>query len=319
MSAPHRPNGSPPPTPGRVAPGMSPEPPTTSASTSTTPSAAASRADVLLAEMTWPEVEAARQRAPLALLPVGACEQHGPHMALETDTARAEEFCVLLARRLAPRAVVAPCVPVGVSEHHMAFPGTLTLSAVTLQQVLYELGESLYRHGWRRLFILNGHGGNEPAVGVAAGRLQAAFPDLRVAYSGITPVVPDVARELAVSKVNGHACEIETSQTLYLRPHLVHPDRYEPGALLPTADLPYAGQNGPGRVRFPQPFHLATANGALGDPRASSVEVGRQLVETALDRLSEFLEPFLASSEPLPARPGLAGNGAGALRDDAAR
>ncbi|CAA9258267.1 MAG: Creatinine amidohydrolase [uncultured Chloroflexi bacterium] len=264
------------------------------------------RSRVLLGEMTWPEVAAARERAPLALLPVGACEQHGPHMALETDTARAEEFCVLLAQRLAPRAVVAPCLPVGVSEHHMAFAGTLTLSAVTLQQVLYEVGESLYRQGWRRLFILNGHGGNEPAIGVATGRLQAALPDLRIAYSGITPVVPDVARQLAVSAVNGHACEIETSQTLYLRPHLVRPDRYEAGALLPTADLPYAGQNGPGRVRFPQPFHLATANGALGDPRASTAEIGRELIERALDRLCEFLEAFLVDARAAAATAGTA-------------
>ncbi len=249
----------------------------------------------LISEMTWPEVETARQAAPLAIIPTGSCEQHGPHLALETDSVRANEMAKRIAERLAPRAVVTPCLTIAVSEHHMDFPGTLSLSPLTFQQVLYEVIGSLAHHGWRKVFVLNGHGGNEAAIGIAAARAQTEFRGLLVATSGITPLVQDLARKLATSPRTGHACEIETSQTLYLAPQSVRVDRLEAARFLDT-ELPQTGVNAVGRVRLAKRFSEITANGALGDARQSSAAMGQELIEEALARVCCFLEAFIRES-----------------------
>lgn len=252
---------------------------------------------IALAEMTWPEVEEARRTAPLVIIPTGSCEQHGPHLALETDAVRATEMSRLLAARLAPRAVIAPTLTLGVSEHHMGFPGTLTLSPLTFQAILYDVVSSLARHGWRRVFILNGHGGNEAAVGVAVGRLQADLPEVNIAWSGITPVVSDLAKQFATAELTGHACEIETSQALYLAKSLVRMDKLSAG----TGQAEVLGANASvgssGRVHAPRRFEDLSQNGALGDARSATEDAGRVMIETALDRLCEFLEPWIAAGK----------------------
>ena len=248
-----------------------------------------------LADLTWPQVAELRDVAPVALVPLGACEQHGLGMALRTDTTRAEFVADRVAERLAPRIVVTPAIPVGVSEHHMAMPGTLTLTGTTLQLVVRELVTSLYRHGWRKVFVLTGHGGNNSAVDVAVSALRAEFQDLHLAWSGITPLVPDVAADLATSKVRGHSCEIETSQALYVDPTLVQPDRLARGSA-DQGDLDEAGRlsrSHPG-IRFPQSYASLSPTGALGDATTADVEAGERLVETAVDRLCAFLEGLAA-------------------------
>lgn len=251
--------------------------------------------DVALARMTWPEVERARAVAPLAIVPTGACEQHGHHMALETDTARGTDVARRVAEQLAPRAVVTPCLNIGVSGHHMRFPGTLALSPLTFQQVLYEVVGSLYAHGWRHVFVLNGHGGNNPATGVAVARLQAEYADLNIAWSGVTPVVADLARDLASSEGAAHGSEIETSQALFVDPGLVREEQLEGDAEPPQR---YPRLRTPAGVHAPTPFHRVSADGTTGRPSAASREIGEKLVTAVVDRLATFLTDFLETAPP---------------------
>lgn len=256
---------------------------------------------ILLAQMTWPEAKSAVERAPLAIVPTGACEQHGAHMSLDTDTVRAEGFSRRLAEELAPRAIVTPCLTPGVSSHHMAFAGTLAVSPVTFQQMLYEVVESLYSHGWRYVFIVNGHGGNMSACGVAAGRLQADFPDLAVAWTGITSLVSDVAAEYTVGSKAAHSSEIETSQTLYFEPSRVRADVLESARQSGKPPTRYPGVSGVAGIKAPRPFHKVSPDGATGTPSAASAELGEKLIETAVVRATEFLENFLAgATEEVP-------------------
>lgn len=248
-----------------------------------------------LADLTWPEIEELRERAPVAIVPLGACEQHGHGLAQRTDTTRAEVVADLVAERLRPSVVVTPTIPVGVSEHHMGFPGTLTLSPVTLQQVVHELVTSLYRHGWRKVFVLTGHGGNNAAVEVAVSRLRADFTDLHMAWSGVTSVVSDIAAELSGNRVRGHSCEIETSQAMFVDPELVLTDRLSRGSAT-LADLDAAGQlsrTHPG-IHFPQSYDALSTTGTLGDGREASLEAGARLVGTIVDRIADFLEGLIA-------------------------
>ncbi|SDO90309.1 creatininase family protein [Actinacidiphila guanduensis] len=255
-----------------------------------------------LGELTWPEIRDRLAVAPVAIVPLGACEQHGYGMAQRTDTTRAEVVADMVAERLSPAVVVAPAIPVGVSEHHMGFPGTLTLTADTLSRVIDELVTALYRHGWRRVFVLTGHGGNNAAVEVSVARLRALLPDLHLAWSGVTPVASDVAAKIATSRVRGHSCEIETSQAMFADPSLVLPERLTRGSAA-LEDLDPAGRlsrSHPG-IHFPQAYHALSATGTLGDATAATAENGAAIITTVVDRIAAFLEGFIALPDRAPA------------------
>ncbi|MEV6603985.1 creatininase family protein [Kutzneria sp. NPDC051319] len=257
-----------------------------------------------LADLTWPEIDELRPHAPVAIVPLGATEQHGLGMAQRTDTARAEAVADMVARRMSPQVVVTPTIPVGMSEHHMAFPGTLTLSPVTLQQIVVELVTSLHRHGWRRIFVLTGHGGNNAAVDVAVSRLRAEFTDTHIAWSGVTPVVSDLVKQNSDSPVRGHSCEIETSQALYVDPELVLPDRLVRGSAT-LDDLDPAGRlarSHPG-IQFPQGYDALSRTGNLGDPRLATAELGALLVDAVVDRVCDFLTGLIGLPDRSPAPP----------------
>jgi creatinine amidohydrolase len=135
----------------------------------------------ILPEMTWPEAKKALAQAKLALIPVGSFEQHGPHGTFEVDTGRAYGFGKLLAARMYPQVVLAPPVNIGVSYHHLNFPGTITLRPETFMAVVYDVVWSLKQHGIGKFLILNGHGGNIPSLGVVIVKLGEGF-NLAYAY-----------------------------------------------------------------------------------------------------------------------------------------
>jgi creatinine amidohydrolase len=248
-----------------------------------------------LADLTWPEVAELRENAPVAIVPLGACEQHGRGLAQRTDTTRAEVVADLVAERLSPKVVVAPTIPVGVSGHHMAFPGTLTLSPLTLQAVIHDLVGSLYRHGWRKVYVLTGHGGNNAAVEVAVTVLRNEFTDLHIAWSGVTAVVSDLSKQFSASKIAGHSSEIETAQAMFVDKELVIADRLTKGST-ELDDLSPAGRlsrSHPG-IHFPQDYDTLSAAGNLGDGRAATVDIGERLVRTAAERIAEFIDGMVA-------------------------
>lgn len=249
----------------------------------------------ILYEMTWSEFEGAvtsEGEDLIALIPVGSTEQHGPHGTFGVDTGRAEGFSRRLAARLYPRAFSVPTMPFGVSPHHMNFPGTITLSTSTFNQVLSEIVDSLYRHGIRKYFFLNGHGGNSSPLNVLLADLRQTYSDVRLGWASFTAVAGDVIDDEITSKVRGHSCEGEMSQALYLAPWSVREDLLALGEVL--LEIP----EDPIKARMSRVVHVyrtfdeITANGALGDARHTSMELGEKIIETALSRLTSFLEEF---------------------------
>lgn len=246
----------------------------------------------VLNEMTWPEVKEALKDIQIALIPTGSAEQHGPNTTFFTDTGRAEGFCRLLAEKLYPRALAAPPVGYGVSYHHMRFPGTITLKPETFMAVVYEVVESLHKHGIENFLIINGHGGNMPALQLVTMKLRYEL-GVKIAYLTPTEVARDVVNEGKTAERIGHACENEASQLLYLGyDWAVRTSALAPGEILPE---PYPQAGFQGRIKVPYFFDEVTANGALGDARGSSVEYGAATVEAACDRIVEFIEAFVAS------------------------
>jgi len=247
----------------------------------------------ILAEMTWPEARKALTQARAALIPVGSFEQHGPHGTFELDTGRAYGFGKLIANRLYPQVVLAPAVPFGVSYHHMNFPGTITLRPDTFTALVYDVVWSLKQHGVERFLILNGHGGNIPALGVLVIKLKHEL-GVKAAWTSFTSLGKEVIESRVTSESKGHACEGEMSQALYLAPHTARPDVFAPGEY---KGYPYRHLGEGFNLAYPYAFDKITANGALGDATLASKELGQEIVETALAYAVEFLEDFISDEE----------------------
>lgn len=250
---------------------------------------------LVLAELTWQEVNEIRDLVELVLIPVGSNEQHGPNLALRMDTTGAFEFARRASARMAPRLLVTPALSFGVSHHHMNFPGTITLTPETFIQIIVEVIQSLQHHGFERFMIVNGHGGNIAAIDIAAVRARA---ELAVPFVGACTYFSffddEAKRRHGATPVNGHACEIETSIALYMMPEIVRRDALAAGQMtdLLTGFRQQMRRFG---VSIPYAFDEYTLNGALGDATLASEAFGRDLIESGLDNFCGFLEELLAS------------------------
>ncbi|KAJ1684377.1 hypothetical protein LUZ63_020132 [Rhynchospora breviuscula] len=244
--------------------------------------------------MTADEAAASAARGTVVLLPVGAFEQHGPGLPLATDQVRAEAVVERLADALGGAAVIGPGVPVGVSPHHAAFAGTVSLRPALFTAVVREYVESLAAHGWTRFLVVTGHGGNNAALGVLAQDLLRDRPDLEVAWAPVTAVARTAVGELETDEVTGHSGEAETSQMLHVAPHLVRRDRLAPGTtrLDEIEGFPRLGRSVP-QPQVASAYDRLSGNGVLGDPRRATPEAGRQIVEEVVERLGSFVKEWL--------------------------
>ena len=211
--------------------------------------------------------EAGSWGRPILLLPVGSTEQHGPHLAVSTDTVVAEELC----RRLAVHRsdlVIGPTLTIGSSGEHAGFPGTLSIGTDVLAQVVVEVVRSS-RSTFRAVVALSGHGGNAEALLVAS-RIAATDGDDLLA---LFPSFPGG---------DAHAGRTETSLLLALDPSLVRQDEAMPGNTTPLSELAADLRSG-GVV-------AVSENGILGDPTGASAAEGEVLLSVAVDRLVEQID-----------------------------
>jgi creatinine amidohydrolase len=235
-----------------------------------------------LAETTWPD--AADAKADVAVLPIGSTEQHGPHAPLSTDTLSAKAIAAAGADAYDGEVVVAPALPYGISEEHRHFSGTLWLSPDTFRDAVREVIESLTHHGWDRVVLVNGHGGNTDALreiaasvtreGVACAALFTWFDAIDPAEVGDDP------------EGMGHAGSVETSVVMHHAPDLLREDQFEAAAEGASDDWGewVAGTN----VAYDSAEF--TENGTVGDPTGATAKRGAQLTADAGDALADLLE-----------------------------
>lgn len=244
----------------------------------------------ILSDMTWPEAKEAFAKAELAIIPVGAFEQHGPFMTFEVDSARAYGFGKLLAEQLYPRVILAPPITFGISHHHMNFPGTITLEHDTFHAVIRDVVRSLMHHGIQQFFLVNGHGGNNPSLEVMIVRLRHEL-GIQIAYSFISAGGNPITKNRPKTAIiDGHCGEGETSQSMYLAPHVVRPERIVAGTV---HGYPYKHLTRTGGIKYATNWEELTDNGALGDATTASAELGKQIINAALLQDSEFLVDFM--------------------------
>ncbi|MCL6453291.1 MAG: creatininase family protein [Alicyclobacillus sp.] len=252
--------------------------------------------------MTWPEVRDALQTAELAVIPIGAHEQHGPHLVESCDAVLADRFCRRLVERLAPYAVMTPVIPFGISIHHIHFPGTITLRPETLLSVLRDVVWSMQQHGLNNFLIVNAHGGNQSLLGVAAAQLSSEL-GATICYAKTTASAKRAVAEHVHSELFGHSCEREVSEALFLAPELVRSECLAAARLVP------------GRWRQLRPgkplqgfyyYDEMTENGCLGDAPSGSRQAGAEIVEEALVHLAAEVRAYfgLPDAGPTGARTG---------------
>jgi creatinine amidohydrolase len=243
-----------------------------------------------LTKMTWQEVKESLKTVTFAIIPIGAHEQHGPHMAESCDSVLAEKMAERLGQRMFPHAWVTPTVTMGVSPHHMNFPGTISLQPDTLISILRDMISSLSHHGIKQFLLLNSHGGNQSTLSVASMTLTKEL-NVDIYYAKTTASAKQTIGNSITSPLFGHSCEREVSEALYLAPELVRFDQLEKG------DIQEHGrwkQLRPGKAI--QGFYFyeeMTQNGCIGDATQASYELGQQIVEEALENLTKDLYSLL--------------------------
>jgi creatinine amidohydrolase len=254
---------------------------------------------VLLEELSWPEVQAALSRGVRTVVIVAASiEQHGPHLPMVTDTAIGQVVGERLARKLGS-ALLAPPIRPACSDHHLAFPGSLSLPHDVFVETVVAYVRSLAPHGFETFVLFSSHGGNFAPLEVAGKRLQEEFGPRGVriiTFAGMAALQDMMKAMVGTAAAMGapqdvdaiHADVTETSIMMARHPHLVATDRVEPG---------YLGRIDPKEI-FTRGMRAITPNGIFGDPRRASAEIGNAVIERLSDYLAEYVSRELGRERP---------------------
>ncbi len=252
--------------------------------------------------MTAPELKALAAQDAVVVLPVGSLEQHGPHLPVWTDSFCAHALAVRAAERAGTPVAVLPPMWMGLSEHHFPFGGTVSLDHATFHAVLRCVVRSILADGFRKLLVVNGHGGNIEPLAVSARELarELGVPVVATTWPQVAP--QEIAAVLTAQPGVQHACEGETSLWLALDPAQVRQDRVAE-ALSNPAPTPPAGFS-----RFWSFEERAPRTGVRGDPRAATAEKGERIIAAVVDGLARAMRDPALWSTPDPVwAPGRAG------------
>lgn len=239
---------------------------------------------------TWPEVEAYLTRSTGIIVPIGSTEQHGPNGLLGTDAICPETIARGVAERM--EVMIGPTLNVGMAQHHLAFPGTIALRPSTLMALVRDVVLSLHRHGFDRIYFLNGHGGNVDTVRAAFSELYAESSlglrrDARPLRCAIRNWwtgrgIKRLSAELFGRAEGSHATPSEVSLSYFAHPEAVKHVAMTP-TLAPTGEFHDAEDF---RHRFP--------DGRIGsDPSLASVEAGERIFGVAVEDTLEDYRTFL--------------------------
>lgn len=249
--------------------------------------------EIRVEAMTSAEIAAAvAEGARTAVLPLGAIEQHGPHLPLSMDSDHADALAMRVASELGD-ALVLPTVRVGHSPHHLGFAGTLSLRESTLEAVCVDYCEHLAPQGFERVVIFSAHIGNYPVMRGFEERLRAALAPLTVVMFTDHRAILDVWRDAADrvaglgERVRGHADVAETSVMLALHPRTVRMRELAPGYLGAVDErvLQRAFEHG---------VHTISPSGTLGDPVGASAEIGEACLEDVASLIADFARSPIA-------------------------
>jgi creatinine amidohydrolase len=244
-----------------------------------------SRSSVLLEEYAWPEIETTlEQGTRTAVVAVGSVEQHGPHLPLSMDSLFGDELSQRIAEKLGD-ALAAPTIRPGCSGHHMEFPGTITIPAETLMDVIRSYCRSLSEHGFEHIVLVAAHGGNFAPVNTVAPEVAREIDANVVALADLDELMAlqnEGLREAGIEYEEPviHAGATETAIVLAVSEGLVRADELEAG---------HEGEVTTSRL-LSEGFKSITENGVLGDPREATAEAGEEILDTVASAYVERIE-----------------------------
>ncbi len=247
---------------------------------------------MLLAHLTWPEAEKL-DRDLVVVFPIGALEQHSRHLPFFTDSLLCEAIAARLEQAVPGDTLLLPLQWLGASAHHLGMVGTLTATPETYLHVLCEPLRCLLSRGFRRIFVLNGHGGNTDTLHLALRQLAREFPQALLCGASYWDLAPKEIASLlqGSSKEVGHACEFETSLMLHLCPELVRKSEIADDAL---RSRPEALRD----VYIPLDMKCQTRHGGHGQATLASATKGKALLDLVLTSLTAAVQA--ARTEVLP-------------------
>jgi len=238
---------------------------------------------------TWTELEEAIRTGQVskAILPIGSFEQHGPHLPLSTDTIIAEHLASEVSKSCNATFLL-PSIHLGCSSEHLGFAGTISLRPKTMRNLIIDISRSLIQSGLKRLFIINGHGGNKGTIDATLVEVKQIIPEMRIYSFTILDIAKQKFEEIRKSKrgLVGHADEIETSMMLAIAPRLVNMAgavREKPSIPEPLSFEP----SGIATISFAWNARDITHSGVIGDPTLATAETGRVLLDFTTQTISK--------------------------------
>lgn len=238
-------------------------------------------------------LDAVDRRTPI-ILPVGATEQHGRHLPLGTDSMILDAILRRVDASFHGRLLLLPCQQIGMSEHHMAYPGTLTLAHETLRRDVMDIVDSVVRHDFRRILLLNGHGGNQAIFGVLGEQIGQRWPKVECMVANWWGPAAERLREFQEGPLGsvGHACEFETSIMLAVAPELVDMSLAEDDGIQHRVEsMAFDLLHGPAATCY-RPFEELSRSGVFGRPSLASAEKGRRILDEVVGALHELIAGF---------------------------
>jgi len=247
---------------------------------------------LLLEEMSWPEIKKALDDGMTTVIIVaGSVEQHGPHMAEITDTVLGYQSAVDLAKRLG-NALVAPVIRPGLSEHHMSMPGTITLRPEVFTGIVEDYISAYVRHGFKTIILTFSHGGNLKTLTQIVEEQAKKYEGVKIigglSMPDLYSVLEKIENEenLPAGTCGGHACTWETSEMLFLAPHLVDMSKAECGFVNKINDEIL-------EKLFTGGITAISKNGILGDARHADAELGARYFKALQDKQEQVIRDKL--------------------------
>lgn len=254
-------------------------------------------------ELTWPEINVAVSNRKVLLLPIGSTEQHGHHLPLDVDNFLARSVCIAAAELAPTELLVMPTIPYGYNEHAQDFPGTIHITYHHFIEYCLDVCKSVAYAGFDRCLIVDGHGSNEHLCEFIA-RRATLETEAMFASTIWTNLAVETFESVRDSPTGGaaHACELETSAYLYLKPDRVKmelaQDHYggasgTQGSKFMTVDL----TRGLGPIKLVRWTSAATPTGVSGAPTLATAEKGKAIVQAAAQNVVDFIREFRAMSK----------------------
>ncbi len=240
-----------------------------------------------LEEISFAEVEKLDREKTIVVMTLGSMEQHGPHLPIGMDIHIASDIAKVVADRKKDEIdlLILPSIPIGQSPEHMDFPGTLTFTAETFIRMIKEIAASISRHGFKKLLIVNGHGGNIAAIGAAAFDIRDQYK-IKVFMFNVWSLVVDLATKLtnreASNRTDAHGGEIETSLIMYLYPNQINMDLAIDEKNEQLADSETIGMAGPIQINWNSIDDIAPS-GISGIPSFGTPEKGKVIFDALCD------------------------------------